>query len=242
MAEATKIEHAQLRELNPDFSAEKSGGKQITVQFNPETLKVSFANQIATPAGAGSQGGTSNRLFVGAGTTKLAVQLWFDISSLDDQSIQDVRDLTREVIFFITPKAEGSNFIPPAVRFIWGSFQFDGLVDSLEESLEFFSSDGHPLRANVSLNLSQQKIPEYKPPQRGAAGAGTGSAANRGAAGSAPASPVGTTPLTQAPSGSSLQQLAQAKGQSDWQSLAQANGIENPRILPPGRLLDLNKP
>lgn len=237
MAEASKIERAQLRELKPDFSAELPGGKQVTVQFNPETLKVTFANQVATPSGTGSQGGTPNRLFVGAGTTKLAVQLWFDLTALDsNNSIKDVRDLTREVIYFITPKPEGSNFIPPAVKFIWGSFQFDGMVDSLDESLEFFSSDGHPLRASLTLNLSQQKIPEYK------AGAAGGAAGAAGIANPSNRPAVGTTPLTQAAAGASFQQLAQAQGQTgDWQSLAQANGIENPRLLAPGQLLDLQR-
>ena len=73
----------------------------------------------------------------------------------------DVRKLTGKVAYFITPKQEGDKFVPPAVRFIWGSFQFDGIMESLEESLEFFSSDGRPLRASVTINLTQQKITEF---------------------------------------------------------------------------------
>ena len=167
------------------------------VQFNPETLKVSFANQIATPTGAGDQNGTPARQFVGAGTTKLSLQLWFDVNAplSDDagsgtgQAVDDVRKLTQKVAFFITPQPEGTQFVPPAVRFLWGSFQFDGLMDSLEESLEFFSSDGKPWRASMSLSLSQQKItkfifrPTSGPP-------GTGGTPARG-----------TSPLTQAPAG-----------------------------------------
>src|SRR5258706_4614364 len=133
MPESVKLERAQLRELNPNLQDEKDGGKQVTVQFNSETLKVTFANQIATPSGE-----PPSRLFVGAGSTKLVAQLWFDVTSLaPEASTKDVRDLTNEVVYFITPKPEGNNFIPPAVRFIWGSFTFDGIVDSIEETLEF---------------------------------------------------------------------------------------------------------
>ena len=32
----------------------------------------------------------------------------------------------------------------------------------MEEALDFFSSDGRPLRASVSMNLTQQKITEFK--------------------------------------------------------------------------------
>jgi hypothetical protein len=52
---------------------------------------------------------------------------------------------------------------------------------------------------------------------------------------------VGSRPLAQAPGGSSLQGLASASGRGgDWQAIASANGIENPRLLAPGALIDLN--
>jgi len=53
MSNAQRPLKAQLIELDTDFQP-KSGGKQVTVQFNPETLKVSFANQIAQPNNAGA--------------------------------------------------------------------------------------------------------------------------------------------------------------------------------------------
>ncbi len=75
--------------------------------------------------------------------------------------MDDVRKLTQKVAFFITPqpaKGRKNVFLPPAVRFVWGSFKFDGLMDSLEETLEFFSPQGKPLRASLSMTLSQQAI------------------------------------------------------------------------------------
>jgi Contractile injection system tube protein len=242
MPERTKLVRAELRELNPDFKQEKPGGKRVQVQFNPETLKVSFANQIATPSGGGSnsetgsQDGSPARLFVGAGSTKLAVTLWFDVTAIpvEAERVEDVRELTREVIYFITPRAEGEHFIPPAVNFLWGSFSFAGLVDSIEETLEFFSDDGKPLRSQIALALSQQRIPEYVAgrgvPQAPPPGAGTGPGGR----------PVGTAPLTQAPAGVSLQALAGASG-ADWRAVAQANGIENPRQLAAGQLIDIRR-
>jgi hypothetical protein len=235
MSNTVKLEKAQLWEMEPNFKKEKAGGKKITVQFNPESLKVSFANQIATPSGAGDQRGTPARQFVGAGTTKLSVQLWFDVSAPLSQAatpsgqttVDDVRKLTQEVAFFITPKEEGTKFVPPAVRFLWGTFLFDGIMESLEESLEFFSAEGRPLRASVSLSLTKQKITKF----------------DFGKAGSSPAAtpPAGSRPLSQAPAGSSLQGLASSQGKGDnWQAIAEANGIENPRLLQPGQLIDMN--
>jgi hypothetical protein len=236
---ATNLAKAELRQLDSKFENEIEQDTWCQVQFNPESLKVSFANQLVQPSGAGDQRGTPARQFVGAGTTKLALTLWFDVGSPQPPSgspVDDVRKLTKKVAYFITPKpAQGQKdkFVPPAVRFVWGSFQFDGLMDALEETLELFSPEGKPLRASLGLSLSQQKI-QFAFRDTGASGAGGGP----GGAGG-PATP-GTEPLAQAPAGSTVQGLADAAGKDDWQSLAAANGIENPRLLAPGALIDLN--
>lgn len=229
MPDSTKLEKAELHELDAEFKNEINTDKNCKVQFNPESLKVSFANQVATPSGAGDQSGTPARQFVGAGTTKLSLQLWFDVTApmpTDETVEDDVRKLTGKVAYFITPKQEGDKFVPPAVRFLWGSFQFDGIMESLEESLEFFSSDGRPLRASVTINLTQQKITEF---------------VFRPTSGPGASDSPGTRPLTEAPAGSTVQGLADKQGKGDkWQDIAAANNIENPRLLQPGQLLDMN--
>lgn len=240
MPDSSKPAKAELIELDSNFEV-KSGGKTTTVQFNPETLKVSFANQLVQPnsggGGTGDQSGPASRQFVGAGTTKLSLQLWFDVgsqSSASGSGVIDVRELTKNVAYFITPKREGNHYIPPGVRFHWGSFHFDGFMDSLDENLEYFSDTGIPLRASVTIAMSQQRITEFSGrqgrPDQTPAGIG-------GAAGSGP----GTNPLVQATAGANLQSIAATLGQgSDWQSIAQANGIENPRMLSAGQLINVN--
>jgi hypothetical protein len=47
--------------------------------------------------------------------------------------------------------------------------------------------------------------------------------------------------LATAAAGSTVQSLAAAAGKAgDWQAIAEANNIENPRLLAPGQLVDLN--
>jgi hypothetical protein len=228
MPDSVNLVKAELREINLDTGAEIDTSRRVSVQFNPESLKVSFANQIQPPTGSGTQNGNPPQQFVGAGTTKLALQLWFDVNAPHTGEINDVRKMTEKVTYFITPKEDpkgSKQFKPPGVRFIWGSFQFDGLLESLEESLEFFSSEGRPLRASVTLNLSQQKIDIYK-----FADTPSGNKKSPGA-----------NPLTTAPKGSTIQEIAANQGKIDlWKSIAAANGIENPRNLLPGQLIDMN--
>jgi hypothetical protein len=243
MPDTSPIAKAELRELDDKFENEINRDQWTSVQFNPETLKVAFANQIQTPEGAGDQNGTPARQFVGAGTTKLTLQIWFDVMALPDgeNTENDVRNLTKKVSYFITPKAADNDpkkFTPPAVRFLWGSFSFDGIMESLEESLEYFSPDGRPLRANLSLSLTQQKIKAFSVP---GSDKGRRPPPTTPGLSADPSAAAGTKPLTAAAAGITLQGLADAAGKgASWQSIAQANGIENPRQLAPGQLLDLN--
>ena len=222
---------AKLIELDDQLKDAKSGGKSVTVQFNPDSLKLAFANQIqnnntssnagtpAAPAASADQAqGTQGRQFVGAGTTKLTVQLWFDVNAVEEGTdrVDDVRRLTQDVVYFITPKkseTDATKFLPPGVRFSWGSFLFSGLVDSIEETIEFFSPEGKPLRASIALGMSQQTIlvAEFD---------GSGRIPGR------PKAP-GVSPMTQAASGSTLQGLAAAAG-ADWQGIAAANRHKHP--------------
>src|SRR5438552_59947 len=107
MPDSMKLAKAQLRELDADFRNEINSESWVSVQFNPDTLKVSFANQIVTPPGAGDQRGSASRQFVGAGTTKLSLQLWFDVNVSPDaeratnsEQITDVRKLTEKVCYY----------------------------------------------------------------------------------------------------------------------------------------------
>jgi len=232
LSNTQKLAKAKLQEISTGKKPKTiNPDKDCEVQFNPESLKVSFSNQISKPDGAPAKKGKPPPQFVGQGTTKLSLQLWFDVTALippEQKEETDVRNLTKKVAYFITPKPGESaeKMIPPLVRFSWGSFQFDGIMESMEESLEFFSSDGRPLRASVTIGLTQQEITEVKfadipkPP-------------------GAPQLP--TRPLTQAPAGSSVQKIADSQGKGgNWQDIAAANNIENPRMLQPGQLLDMN--
>jgi hypothetical protein len=237
MPDKVTVAKAELIEMKPGGEE----GAKVPVQFNPETLKVSYANQVVPPeGGAKDQRGTSSTQFVGKGSTKLSLQLWFDVTTQlpqgESTSVDDVRLLTKKVVDFIKPKGvEGKKdkYLPPATRFHWGTFQFDGIVESLEESLEYFSHEGRPLRASISLSMSQQSI-EFAFAQANQDKNAPGGTMPSGAQ-------AGTQPLAQAAAGSTLQNMAAGSGKGDdWKAIAAANNIENPRMLQPGQLIDMN--
>lgn len=222
--------------LKAELQAIRFGeGEQVTdlappvpVQFNPETLKIAFANQRS----GGDQRGGGATQFVAQGSTKLSFDLWFDVTvpQPNGDRVDDVRKLSKKVIDLLQPR-EDLDGAPPGVRFLWGTFLFEGVMDSVNENLELFSEEGRPLRAGVSVSLSQQEIQFKFGSQRPPAQAGSASTAG----GSAP----GTVPQRQARQGDTVQAMAAREGRPEaWQDIAAANGIENPRRLPPGAPLD----
>lgn len=236
------LHKAWLIELDEKLAKAKDGGKSIPVQFNPETLKVTYANQLVEPKNGDKAAGTSGLQFVGPGSTKLALQLWFDVNAMTDVVrndsghtntgeqgiVDDVRRLTQHVVYFMTPQKtqkDPKQLTPPGLRFEWGSFSFNGIVEAMEETLEFFSAEGKPLRASIAMTLTQQKILERD--------------ASKDSKDFIQPT-TGHKPLAVAKAGNSLQGMAAAKGKDDWQGIAAANGIEDPLRMPAGSFIDLN--
>jgi hypothetical protein len=162
-----------------------------------------------------------------------------------DESVADVRTLTERVAYFIKSEDSASNDGTPAaprrVQFAWGTVIFSGVMDSLDENLEFFSANGVPLRASMNIGISSGNVRIGPGRGGGGPGAGLGLSAGIGVGASASLG-AGTQPLVQAEAGVSLQAMASASfgANADWQAIATANGIENPRLLEPGQLINMN--
>lgn len=213
-----KLKHIKW-DANQSQAKDGDPAKTVEVQFNPQTLKVSFSNKNA----GGDQPGGSSTQFVGSGTTKLSVELLFDTTA--DGS--DVRKKTEAVAFYIKADPESgsgsdSERVPPGVQFEWGSFIFRGIVDSMDETLDYFSEEGVPLRANISLSISRQEI-EFIQSREKFKGGGGGQ------------------PLTTAKFRDSIQKMAGDAGKSgDWKGIAAANNIDDPLRLSAGALINVN--
>lgn len=141
------IAKAQLRELDASFEREINRPRWVTVQINPHELRTSFSHELGP-------------------TTRLDLRLTFDVDApvaRGRRAPDDVRRLTERVAYFATPRpaVRGGEPVWPAVRLAWGTFEFDGHLEALEETLEAFSPDGRPLRATLALSLARAQITPY---------------------------------------------------------------------------------
>jgi hypothetical protein len=230
MPEQKTIEKAVLQQITWNEHGDViSEGAEFEVQFNPETLTIALSNQVA----GGDQAGGSAIQFNSKGTSKLSFDLIFDVTDpkIDQrfngdnkpEKRNDVRRITKLVSDFMQTEPVGSGknqrFVPPGIRFNWGTFRFDGVVNSLNEKIDFFSEDGVPLRSTVSVSITKQDVDinfnGSAPDASGVPNAGTAETA---------------TPTE----GKGIGDVVGSDQNKPWQGDAKANGIENPRDLAVG--------
>jgi hypothetical protein len=178
----------------------------IDVQFNPSTLKVSLSNSLK--ANEKSEN-TSAAQYVDKSASNLQVELIFD-TSIEDE---DVRSRTKAIAeAFMKPVESGDKQLAPKrCLFQWGAFEFVGLMQSFDETLDFFSPEGTPLRSTVSLKLTEDR---YQFRQ------GEARKSNRE-----------TPTLTASGAGGVGDANKQAgKDEKAWRDTALYNGLESPRL------------
>lgn len=264
---------ATLTEWDMDNNREASGGVQLTVDFDPKSLTLSYTPTGSTTASAPVDDALASKAApqqTGQSAT-LSFELTFDTSTTGTS----VQERTDPVVLLTTPHDNARR----VVRLSWGHLLFYGTVSSLTQTIDFFSDAGVPLRALLTLSLSRvdPPNPDNSP---GAAGGGSGAGGGFGASASIGASfgasvgisagasvgfgasagigisagigasagvstglsvgaGVGTTPLTLSQSGDTMAAITARTGSgSSWKAVAAANGIDNPRLVPPGTILD----
>jgi len=184
-------------------------GTPLPVHFNPSSLVYTVENSTQ------QQGSDpKRRQFAGQFTGKLSMDLQFDTT---DTGV-DVRQVTGQVALFMQSSASankssngGANAPAPAVlSFEWGAYQFQGFMESFKETIDFFSADGIPLRALVSIGLARQD--------------------NVFDTGSANTPPPSGSLVPTSSSSSAASAAAQGGDPNAARALASANGLENPRF------------
>lgn len=138
------VEKALLVSLGPDKT-------EIKVDFNPASLVYTVENSSKQMAGK-----PKKQQFAARFSGKLSMDLQFDTTDAGT----DVRLTTNLVAKFMESSANASRDksgapaqAQPVLRFQWGAYMFDGTMESFKETIDFFSAEGVPLRALVSIAL-----------------------------------------------------------------------------------------
>jgi hypothetical protein len=189
-------------------------GDPIPVLFNPTQYNLEQTNQIAEINIPGQ--GAPLMQYVYGNARTLAMDLLFDTY----EELIDVRLFTELVygLLAINP----ATHTPPICTFVWGSFLFRCVVQSVNGRFTLFFPTGIPARATLSVTLK-----EYVDPELIVRWAPTESADH--------------AKLYTVQVGDTVSGIAAAEygDPGKWRPIADANRLSNPRQLRPGQVLVL---
>jgi hypothetical protein len=211
-----------------------SGAKDVfKVQYNPTEFTLDKGVQFAEIAIPGLDSPLLQ--FVRGQCEKLSVELFFDTT--DEGAGAEAKSVTKytDPIYALT-KIEPSGHAPPIVTFSWNTAfpgadlpsaagnqrrnDFRGVVDSCRQKFNYFSPEGVPLRATLTLSLREYKTLDQQLLQLNL-------------------SSPDRTHAHLVRDGETLARVAAAYygRPADWRHIADKNGVDDPRRLDPGVLL-----
>ncbi len=192
----------------------------LEFQFNPTEFEMKKDQNWHADTSMGST--TPQMTYLGGGAATLNVPMLFD-STKDGSNVRDKYVGTLETL--MTPDATTKK--PPSVLYKWGSFlsSWEAIITGYEEKFTLFNSDGKPLRAEVSVHLTQVTP---------AAGTGSQPAQN-------PTSRSQPRKTHLVLEGETLDWIAyvEYKDTARWRDIAEANDVADPLRLRPGQVLRL---
>ncbi|MGY1701258.1 CIS tube protein [Geodermatophilus sp. SYSU D00766] len=194
----------------------QNAGNPITVLFNPTEYNVEYSANFQETAPPG----LSNPIiqFVNGNSRVLTMDLLFD--TFTDGASADVLELTKPLTDLLS--IDGDLHAPPRVEFRWGVFDFVAVVEKISQRLTMFASDGTPVRATLNVTFKQYRTvaQQLSEPRRNSAD---------------------KTKRRVLEAHDSIWLLAAREyGQPRyWRLIARHNDIDDPRRIPPGRVLVL---
>jgi hypothetical protein len=197
--------------------------KSIKCLFNPETITVTASNNWTGDPVSGQP--TPVLTFEGQQPGTMSFVLVFDTTDDGDPVTKYTSELLKKME--IDPDLPGSdeevnNCRPPYTEFHWGTLKsFKAVITKADITFDYFSSEGVPLRARVTLTMMQYQPDDAFLQQN----------------------PTSGTPLPhrvhRIQRGETLDRIS-ARYYGDatrWRALAGANGIEDPLAIRPGSLI-----
>jgi hypothetical protein len=209
-----------------DQGGNKLLAQSFNVQFNPNSYSVS-----KSVTWSGSPDRTLNApplTFNGGGSRVLTLNLFFDVTEpVNGKPVSDVREETGKIVALSRIRRGLDR--PPVVVVAWGGdppdaansdFPFTGVVTQLTQTFKLFSSEGQPLRADMTVVFTEFLDPEKDRKQT---------------------DPEFTTRLFKR--GDSLSGIAAANYRDPglWRIIAEANNLDDPRHIPVGLRLSIPK-
>lgn len=153
--DASNVEKAYLVKSGDESNQDA----RIPLHFNPVSLSYSLEASSAQQNQPNPTGQTQH-------VSEFSAKLSFDAIFDNTDTGEDIRLTTKKIAAFLKPdptakgaSPDSGNNAPPLLLFHWGAFRFQGVLNQYKETIDFFSKEGVPLRASLSLGMTEQGPP-----------------------------------------------------------------------------------
>ena len=161
------VEKATFTLVKPDSSFKKATCETVPVQINPSDLVYQYSSPVRTIFSglSDTNGGTSSDTSYGS-SASLSMTLYYDFydeyqarTASGAMSFLSSFNLMEEKFSSLKKLTDHANENPmPLVLFRWGdSINFFGVLENISPSYRAFSQWGHPLKAEASINIYEDK-------------------------------------------------------------------------------------
>ncbi len=158
-SDGAKLEHAYLQLYEPsknnDLSSPGPAMERIDFQFNPKELTMAKSASWARSTSKGSKKSGPPQ-YNGPQPSKLALEMFFDASAAQDDSVVKVVDKLFACCIPTTESHQQKKASPPWVVFRWGPLTgFLAYISSVSAKYTRFTSGGMPIRAVCTVTLEE---------------------------------------------------------------------------------------
>jgi hypothetical protein len=182
----------------------------VEVLFNPNEYTLDTSNSYSWDPVPGLSMPIGQ--FVSGGTTSLTMDIFFDTY----EKGTDVRDYTKKISGLLD--VEKGLHAPPVCRFVWGSLDFKGVVEKVNQRFTMFLDSGIPVRATLKVTFKSWHSKKEQLQD-------------------IPRESADRTKQKMLKQGEQLWMIAalEYEDPSLWREIANVNGIDNPLKLQSGR-------
>jgi len=130
----------------------------ITVQFNPNSLEYGFGKEgrRKQKKEKETQEEQQQSPLDAWNSSTLSMRLFFN-TYVSETEFTDVRDKIKPLRAFLCKMEDKNQVCNKKIQFAWGTFAFEGYLNSLRVTFQMFGADGTPVRAEVSLSISGEE-------------------------------------------------------------------------------------
>lgn len=132
----------------------ESETEEIICMFNPGQYRISESTGYAEKKELSKSAVTPQ--YVGGITSSMSFTLYYDTTENMGQLADEVKK--QSVMSYVAGidsllQVEGDQHKPPEVEFVWGDFNYRGVLSSLNKEFTYFDVDGKPLRVKMELTI-----------------------------------------------------------------------------------------